>query len=248
MNKSLNVVDSGRRQLEPVPVIQTTIRYKRIVDIPQGPSFPRSIFDYRRYNSWRVLALILLAMTALSFGYAVLDPMINPGKYKDAAITYRDGRGLFKVGFEWLYETFWQAKPVTQKTEEEAYSLVYWQRLYAGAYLAAAWLFVWICFDWKNAHRLIYGLALLLFGIVYALMPVDMFPDFVPVVGLLDDVLVSVFGVGLGISAIVDHGRRQKQTDHIKEIIKEHPASGLRLLLKEHGLAVEEVEEKTERL
>jgi uncharacterized membrane protein YkvA (DUF1232 family) len=248
MNKSLNVVGSADKQLEPVPVIQTTIRYKRIVDIPQGPSFPRNIFDYRRYSSWRVLALILLVMAALSFGYAVVDPIINPGKYEDAAVVDRAGRGLLKKGWEWLYENLWQATPEETKTEAAAYSAVYWQRLYKGACLAAAWLFVWICFDWKRAHRLIYGLALLLFGIVYALMPVDMFPDFIPVVGLLDDVFVSVFGVGLGISAIVDHSRRQKETDHIKEIIKEHPASGLRLLLKEHGLAVEEVEEKTERL
>lgn len=248
MNKSLSTVDSGDRQLEPVPVIQTTIRYKRIVDIPSGPGFPRNIFDYRRYNSWRVLALILLVMAALSFGYAVIDPITHPGKYTDAVITYRANRGYVKVVAEWLYEKLWQAKPESQKAAEGVYSVVYWQRLYAAACLAASWLFAWICFDWRNAQRLIYGAALILFGVVYALMPVDMVPDIVPVLGLFDDVLVSVFGVGLGVSAIVDHGRRQKQTDHLREIIKEHPASGLRLLLKEHGLAVEEVEEKTERL
>ena len=248
MNKSLQSSDSGETQIQPLPIIQTTIRYRRIVDIPQGPSFPQNMFDYRRYTSWRVVAILLLVMAAFSFGYAVLDPIINPEKYKDAVITYRENRGYVKRVWEWSYEKVWQAKPEDQKAAEGAYSVVYWRRVYAGACLGAAWLFAWICFDWKRAQKLIYGSALILFGIVYALMPVDMVPDLIPVLGQIDDVLVSVFGVGLGISAIVDHGRRHKQTDYIREIVKEHPASGLRLLLKEHGLAIEEVEEKTERL
>jgi len=187
--------------------------------------------------------MLLFCLTLYGFAYSVFDPLLNPGRYKDAVATQIDNRGLLKRGWDWLYETMWQNSPKNEKIAVGVEKKIYWARISAFIMALAAWLFVWICFDWKNAQRLIYGMFLLFFGIGYMLLPLDAVPDAIPILGLVDDLLVAVFGVGLGLASIFSELRKNKESNHIKEIIKEHPSTGLRLLLKEHGLTVEEPED-----
>ncbi|MEX2598050.1 MAG: DUF1232 domain-containing protein [Dehalococcoidia bacterium] len=65
----------------------------------------------------------------------------------------------------------------------------------------------------KDARTPWYAKALLWFGIAYALMPFDLIPDFLPVLGFLDDVLLVGVPIALAIRLIP------------KEIIEQHRES-----------------------
>lgn len=47
-----------------------------------------------------------------------------------------------------------------------------------------------------------YAKALLFLVVSYALSPIDLIPDFIPVLGLLDDLLLLPLGIALGIKLI----------------------------------------------
>jgi len=107
-----------------------------------------------------------------------------------------------------------------------------------------AWLFIWMCFDWRNAQRRVYCVFLVGFGIVYAIAPIDIIPDVLPILGQIDDVMIAIFGIGLGISSLLDDLQRKKADQDVADIMKEHPETGMRLLLKKHGLKIEQDSEK----
>jgi hypothetical protein len=221
----------------------TTIRYRRVVDIPQESPFPCNIVYVRQYNSWRVIALIVFLIALYGFAHAIFDPIVSPGKYTESIAIQIDNRGILKKMWDWSYELLWQKVPEGKRIEIGAEKKVFWMRMSAFIAALAAWLFVWMCFDWRNAQRFVYGGFLVLFGIGYILLPIEAIPDAIPVLGLIDDLLVAAFGVGLGLTSIINDLRQKKESQHLREIIKDHPSTGLRLLLKEHGLTVEEVDE-----
>jgi uncharacterized membrane protein YkvA (DUF1232 family) len=49
----------------------------------------------------------------------------------------------------------------------------------------------------------IVGAFLILISILYVISPIDVLPDFIPVVGHVDDFIISMFGL-LGISLVDD--------------------------------------------
>jgi uncharacterized membrane protein YkvA (DUF1232 family) len=57
--------------------------------------------------------------------------------------------------------------------------------------------------------------------IAYALSPIDLIPDFIPVIGLLDDVLLLPLGIALAVSLIPKDvyrkNRRKAKTIHLKQ-------------------------------
>ncbi|AVR47328.1 hypothetical protein C7S20_04680 [Christiangramia fulva] len=45
--------------------------------------------------------------------------------------------------------------------------------------------------------------------LAYALSPIDLIPDFIPVIGLLDDLLLLPFGIWLALKMIPDHVKKE---------------------------------------
>jgi uncharacterized membrane protein YkvA (DUF1232 family) len=61
-----------------------------------------------------------------------------------------------------------------------------------------------------------YARALVLLVVAYALSPIDLIPDFIPVLGYLDDVLIVPAGIALALKliprAVIDRAREQART------------------------------------
>jgi uncharacterized membrane protein YkvA (DUF1232 family) len=221
-----------------------TFTYTRIVEIPPETPFPQSLVSFRTYNSWKILSLFVLTFALCGFAFSIVDPFLHPDKYTEAIVIEIDNRGIVKKGWDWFYSTMWQNTPKETKIVQDASQRITWNRTCGFATVVLSWLFVWMSFDWRNAKRRVYCIFLVGFGIGYAIAPIDIIPDVIPFLGQIDDIMIALFGVGLGISSLAEDFQKRKEAQDITEIIKEHPESGLRLLLKRHGLTVKRHEDK----
>jgi uncharacterized membrane protein YkvA (DUF1232 family) len=65
-----------------------------------------------------------------------------------------------------------------------------------------------------------YAKVLLLAIVAYAVSPIDLIPDFVPVLGLLDDVILLPLGIALALKmiprAVIEECRAQVATDELE--------------------------------
>ncbi|KAB2873779.1 MAG: DUF1232 domain-containing protein [Burkholderiaceae bacterium] len=71
------------------------------------------------------------------------------------------------------------------------------------ARLATNLLALWKLFRHPETPRLAKAVALLV--LAYALSPIDLIPDFVPVLGLLDDVILLPLGIALAVKLTPPH-------------------------------------------
>lgn len=229
-----------------IPIERTTstrvFAYKRLVDLPQSTPFPKNLFSLREYNSWKVFALIVLASSLFSLGRAFLAPIAYPEHFTAPAKEQYDNRGWMKRWGQTIYGWAWQRTPPETKIKENAEKQIAWGRWCASVGVVLAWLFVWLCFDWRNARTMIYGIFLIGFGVIYAIAPIDLIPDAVPFFGVLDDAAMLLFGTGLGLMSIIENAKKRKQDAYLREIMKENPSSAVSIVLRDYGLAIEDVD------
>lgn len=50
-----------------------------------------------------------------------------------------------------------------------------------------------------------------------------------------------LFGSGLGLMSIIENAKKRKQDSYLREIMKENPSSAVSIVLKDYGLAIEDV-------
>lgn len=215
--------------------------YKRLVDLPQSTPFPKNLFSIREYNSWKVLALIVFASAVFSVGHAYLNPIVHIEQYTGPAKEEHDNQGWLKRSTVAIYEWAWQRTPPETKIKVNAEKQIAWGRRCASVGIVLAWLFVWLCFDWHNARTMIYGIFLIGFGVIYTVSPLDLVPDALPIFGVLDDAAMILFGSGLGLMSIIENAKKRKQDAYLREIMKENPSSAVSIVLKDYGLAIEDV-------
>lgn len=67
-----------------------------------------------------------------------------------------------------------------------------------------------------NAETPMLAKALLLAAVAYVLMPLDFLPDFVPLVGQIDDITLTLLLVSYGLSLIPDSVYEKAGLDHVQ--------------------------------
>ena len=76
---------------------------------------------------------------------------------------------------------------------------------------------------------------------LYSLAPVNLIPDFIPVAGVADDLVVNVFSAGLDAASVADYNRAKLRRELAARLVARHPESALDIVLDDCGL--ERVEE-----
>ena len=108
--------------------------------------------------------------------------------------------------------------------------------------MALAWLLVWLAFDWDRARHFVFAALSVGAGALYSLAPVDLIPDFIPVAGVADDIVVNVFSAGLGAASVAEYYRAKRRRELAARLIARHPEAAIDIVLDDCGL--ERVEER----
>jgi hypothetical protein len=178
-----NEIRSTPEPIVAAPIQRPTTTYftnKRLVDLSESTPFPKNIFSFREYNSWKVFALMVFAFALFNFGRAFIVPIAYPDRFVGQAQVQYDNRGVIKRAWESSYGFLWQRTPSETKVTQIAEKQVAWDRWCASIGAVVAWLLLWLCFDWRNARTMIYGIFLIGFGVLYTIYPIDLIPDMFP--------------------------------------------------------------------
>jgi|GEM_PF-2755001 len=208
----------------PDPTIKTSENPSSQYEFKPLPSFPGSLFFFQSYNGWKFLVALFLVLSSIYFltGFPGFLSIQNDWSNHKAT-------GLFPF----LWESLWgdgASKKISSTVDLFVRFFVF----------ICSYCLAWIVFDPKEAEGYAMGFFNTLIGVVYMVAPLDFIPDFVPLVGTLDDTFLGAGMVLLGASSWYRAKLRDTNTDTVLHLINEgNSGRAIQLLLKDKGISVQ---------
>jgi uncharacterized membrane protein YkvA (DUF1232 family) len=205
---------------------------------PIEPSFPRNLLLFRRYSAIRAVSLSLFLLLGVNFVYQLLTQSVQEKIIAEEVVVQRENRGVVKRWWEDAYSWAWQAEPESSKVKKEVKERISSSIFWSGVQTLFAWCFVWLCFDWQRAKHFIFAGLSISAGILYSLLPIDVFPDFIPVVGMIDDITFNIFGTSLGLASLHEYYQKRRHKALVENLFKTSPKSAFNVALQDYGLEI----------
>jgi len=90
-------------------------------------------------------------------------------------------------------------------------------------------------FAYQNKQTPLYAKILILIVLSYALSPIDLIPDFIPILGYLDDIILIPLGISLSIQLIPnkiwEQSKEQAESSNVKILPKSKLGAFLVILI-----------------
>ncbi|PZD71800.1 hypothetical protein C1752_04565 [Acaryochloris thomasi RCC1774] len=197
------------------------------------PSFPNSLFHFKSYDGAKALTAIFLLLSSIYLftGFA----------------------GFIVDHTAWLHDLFYHQPPPTTAAHSIWWKMwnpvgstlhhlaSYVDLAVRGFLFVCTYCLAWATFDPRNIEGYVMGCFNSLLGMVYLISPIDMIPDFVPVVGGLDDTFMGFGVLFLGLSSIYRNKFRDVKTNTILELIDDgNNQKALKMLLEDKGISINE--------
>ncbi|ERN41152.1 hypothetical protein KR51_00022800 [Rubidibacter lacunae KORDI 51-2] len=199
------------------------------------PTMLSNFFASVRRNPLHLIAWVFVFLSAVFLLYTLSLSVFGTGEMIEEANKMYEHRGPLKKILSSVRD-LWQETPQEVVVKNTVGGKVGYMRFGAMIYFFASLFFLWVVNHWDTAQRLI-SIAIYLFAVVaYSLIPVDAFPDFIPVAGQLDDALVDACGIGLTGFAVKDLAHKRKTMEAFECALKESPEAALAIACKEFGV------------
>ena len=207
-----------------------------VITRPREPPFPRNVACWRNYTGLRALAILVFAASLLGLAGTCYTTTFQRHTIRCEAQASIDNRGLLKKAWARAYWYLWDRTPVPDQVRLNADAIVSRRRRWSLTEAALAWLLVWLAFDWDKARHFVFAALSVGAGALYSLAPVNLIPDFIPVAGVADDIIVNVFSAVLGAASVAEYYRARRRRELAARLVARHPEAALDIVLDDCGL------------
>jgi uncharacterized membrane protein YkvA (DUF1232 family) len=183
----------------------------------------------------RFIAFTPLTVSTLHLLVTVTFPIFHYERFLDKAMRELEGRGVLRRWLDQFYGFFWQHVTPDQIAQQE----IGWNQIWAVGYLLVSIIFCWLVLRWDEAKYVISGLNVILCGVIYTLIPVDVLPDFIPTAGTFDDVIILLISAGTGLTVLGEGGKKRQILKKVRSSAEKKPLQALEILCEEYGLELE---------
>ncbi len=187
--------------------------------------------NFREYDGAKALTALLLFLSTLYFLAGFLGFLFDHTPWLKALLPTL-GPATIVVPAQW-----WQIwKPVGAAVTHIASYVDLALRMFV---FLCTYCLAWATFDSRNIEGYIMGFFNTCLGLAYLISPIDAIPDFIPVAGGLDDAVLGVGVLLLGVSSLYRNKLRDVKTNTVIELIDGgNRQKALQLLLEDKGIRV----------
>jgi len=182
-----------------------------------------------------IMALIPLVLSTVNLAIAITLPIFHYDRFLERAIRQLENRGFLRQWLDNISGFFWQQITPDKIAQNE----IWWNQTWAVIYFVISLIFCWLVFKWEEAKYFIAGFSAIASGVIYCLLPVDIFPDFIPAGGSVDDVIVFLISSGTGFTVLGEGGKKRKILQKVRSSAEQKPLKALEILCEEYGLELE---------
>lgn len=219
-----------------------------IKEFTREPSFPKNIFAFKYYNFFKIFVVFCLFFVIINTGIVYYKTTFERDVFYQRASAQWQHRGIVKKTFQMMHSFIWQGTSSEENIRQITEKNIQRERFWQNVKLIVFFVLFWLAFDWHRAKQVLFAIVSFGIGIAYALFPIDIIPDFIPVIGFLDDILVNIFGSTIGISALIEQYKQHKNNKLIKDLMQKDPSLAVNLILEEHGYLSEKIDNKSKNL
>ena len=200
------------------PLADKNTSYYQIENLPK---FPFNLFRFKEYDGAKLFSAFLLLTSFLFFSLNFIT-ILQRSFYTGFPITvWSFIQALFGV----IADTF-------------TFVMILFP-------LIIAYLLAWVVFDPRNVAMYALAFTNILFGGASIINPIDMIPDFVPIIGSVDDAFFGGGLIGLGVFIFTRALSKSKTDEVIVQLINQHNEhDALQLLLADKGIKISKVKQE----
>ena len=197
--------------------------------LERKPRFPGNLFKFKEYTAPKILAVFLLLISLIYFIDSFTILLVN----NHQSYSTIGSPNIWILPFQTLLKSFVQIF----HSAVDIFNII----IIASA-LIVAYFFTWTVFDPRNVATYILSLTNLILGIMEIISPFDFVPDFLPVVGTLDDGFIGGGLITYGLYVFFKAAKDRDKVETVIELMNEHSEEkALQLLLAQQGISIRKI-------